>query len=315
MNFEIKDRGLRHSPAKPKSNRKVFAHYMVGLTCGQSPSQWTHDIQTARAAGIDGFALNIGPSDPWTDAQLHLAYTIAEQLGDFFLFISFDMAPGRSWAVVQVVDLINRYKGSVAQMLVNGKPLVSTFEGPAWSDNWPEVRCRTGGIFLVPDWSSIGPYGIASKLDLIDGAFSWNAWPTMGCTRMTAVEDKLYIRSLGGKKYMMGVSPWFYTHLPQWNKNWHCSSESLWYDRWQQVIETQPDFVQIITWNDFGESSYICDISPAQIVSGAENTDTPKWIYLQKTLLLPGTAQHQRGTFATVVLYGAREARSRQHTV
>jgi len=35
--------------------------------------------------------------------------------------------------------------------------------------------------------------------------------------------------------------------LPQWNKNWYCSSESLWYDRWQQVLEVKPDFVQIIT--------------------------------------------------------------------
>ena len=69
-------------------------------------------------------------------------------------------------------------------------------------------------------------------------------------------------------KYMMGVSPYFYTSqclnlsasaggvsvvltlrtdLPQWNKNWYCSSESLWYDRWQQILEVQPDFVEIIT--------------------------------------------------------------------
>lgn len=28
--------------------------------------------------------------------------------------------------------------------------------------------------------------------------------------------------------------------------------------------------MQIITWNDYGESSYICDIAPAQVVQGAE---------------------------------------------
>jgi glucan endo-1,3-alpha-glucosidase len=31
-----------------------------------------------------------------------------------------------------------------------------------------------------------------------------------------------------------------------------------------------PDFVEIITWNDYGESSYICDTNPAHIVQGAE---------------------------------------------
>jgi len=79
------------------------------------------------------------------------------------------MAAGQ-WAVPQVVDLINRYKCSSAQMFMDGKPFVSTFEGPGWADNWNTVRDQTGGIFLVPDWSSIGPYGVGQKLDLIDGA-------------------------------------------------------------------------------------------------------------------------------------------------
>lgn len=35
--------------------------------------------------------------------------------------------------------------------------------------------------------------------------------------------------------------------LPQWNKNWYSSSESLWFDRWEQVLDVMPDFVQIIT--------------------------------------------------------------------
>ena len=39
----------------------------------------------------------------------------------------------------------------------------------------------------------------------------------------------------------------FLIDLPQWNKNWYSSSESLWYDRWQQVLEIMPDFVEIIT--------------------------------------------------------------------
>jgi glucan endo-1,3-alpha-glucosidase len=77
--------------------------------------------------------------------------------------------------------------------------------------------------------------------------------------------------------------------LPQWNKNWYSSSESLWFDRWQQVLDVMPDFVEIITckWNacyscfrflvltcltgnDYGESSYICDTNPHQIVQGAD---------------------------------------------
>jgi hypothetical protein len=31
----------------------------------------------------------------------------------------------------------------------------------------------------------------------------------------------------------------------------------LWYDRWQEVWVVQPEFVEILTWNDYGESHYI----------------------------------------------------------
>lgn len=79
------------------------------------------------------------------------------------------MAAG-SWTVPQVVALINRYKVSGAQMVVDGQPFVSTFEGPGWADNWPVVREETGGILFIPDWSSLGPFGVGEKLDLIDGA-------------------------------------------------------------------------------------------------------------------------------------------------
>lgn len=171
-------------------NRKVFAHYLVricafsarvtnpiltsvqvGLTLGHSKAQWEADICAARQAGIDGFAMNIGPQDPWTKDQLRLAYTAANDVapGGFGLFISFDMAAGE-WKISQVISLINEFKALPAQYEVDGLPLVSTFEGAQWAGNWDSVRQVTGGIFLVPSWTSIGPHGVFDKLDVIDGA-------------------------------------------------------------------------------------------------------------------------------------------------
>jgi glucan endo-1,3-alpha-glucosidase len=79
------------------------------------------------------------------------------------------MAAG-CWAVARVVDLINQRKKSPAQATVDGKPLVSTFEGPEWAGNWPVVRRQAGEICLIPDWSSLGPHGVGHRRDLIDGA-------------------------------------------------------------------------------------------------------------------------------------------------
>ncbi|KAI1405037.1 glycoside hydrolase family 71 protein [Hypoxylon fuscum] len=256
--------------AKPRqdSGRQVFAHYMVGLTSGQSQDQWQQDITEAKSAGIDGFALNIGSADSWNGEQLQLAYDTASSNG-FTLFLSFDMAAS-SWTVDQVVQLVNQYKGASSQLKVNGKPLVSTFEGPGWADNWSSVRSATGDIFLVPDWSSLGAQGVGSKLSQIDGAFNWGAWPNANEYTINTGNDIAYKSSLQGKAYMMGVSPYFYTNLPQYSKNWYSSSDSLWYDRLKQVLDILPEYVEIITWNDYGESSYINDPIPAQIVSGAE---------------------------------------------
>ncbi|KAI0116081.1 glycoside hydrolase family 71 protein [Hypoxylon sp. NC0597] len=253
---------------RQSGNRQVFAHYMVGLTSGQSQDQWQKDISEAKSAGIDGFALNVGSADSWNAQQLQLAYDTASSNG-FSLFLSFDMAAS-SWTVDQVVSLVNQYKGASSQLKVNGKPFVSTFEGPNWADNWASVRSATGDIFLVPDWSSLGPQGVGSKLSQIDGAFNWGAWPNANEYTITTGNDQAYKSSLQGKAYMMGVSPYFYTDLPQYNKNWYSSSDSLWYDRWKQVLDIQPEYIEIITWNDYGESSYINDPVAAQIVSGAE---------------------------------------------
>lgn len=153
------------------ADREVFAHYIVGITSGQTRDEWQLDISQAKASGIDGFALNIGASDDYNDAQLHLAYDVASSNG-FSLFLSFDMQAS-SWSADQITSYINTYKVFSSQFKVNNLPVVSTFEGPSQADIWPGVRSSTGGIFLVPDWASLGAQGVGSKLSLIDGACMW----------------------------------------------------------------------------------------------------------------------------------------------
>ena len=79
------------------------------------------------------------------------------------------MAAG-DWSVQQVAGLVNAYKDRRLQCRVDGRPFVSTFEGPGWAEKWNAVRQQTGAIFLVPDWSSLGAHGVGGKLGLIDGA-------------------------------------------------------------------------------------------------------------------------------------------------
>jgi hypothetical protein len=238
------------------------ANYLVqvGNANGNTIAEWTDDITLAIASHIDGFALNIAAQDPSNAASLSNAFTAANQLakagtlGDFKMFFSFDYAAEGPWEPSAVTALIQEYGPNYAYFLYNNQSFVSTFEGPANANDWVGIKQATN-CFFIPDWSSIGPVA-AEKTGVVDGLFSWNAWPT-GAMDITTATDEAYISALNGQPYMMPASPWFFTNLPGDGKNWLWRGDDLWYDRWQQVIEIAPEFVEIITWNDYGESHYI----------------------------------------------------------
>lgn len=233
-----------------------------------SPEDWASDIAMAKDAQIDGFAMNIAAGDPNTDRVLAAAYSAAETAGDFTMFLSFDYLSMGAWDASQIINKINQYKYSSAQFNYEDKPLVSTFEGVTNTDDWSSIKDATN-CFFVPDWSSLGPAGFSSHLKTVDGAFSWDAWPE-GAADKSPEADEAWMEMLGSKPFMMPVSPWFYTNMPQWDKNWLWRGDDLWYDRWQEVVRLQPAMVQILTWNDFGEAHYIGPIHDGGIPSGAD---------------------------------------------
>lgn len=217
-------------------------------------------MELARASLIDGFVLNIAPQDPSTLPSVALAFQAAEPL-NFTLFFSFDYLAQGPWPADAVTALLQKHAPLPVYFKPDGKkPLVSTFEGPGNAGDWPAIKAATDALF-VPDWGSVAPaeaVGLAGGV--VDGLFTFDAWPE-GDTNMTVDGDRAVQEALKGKPgggvYMMPVSPWFFTNLPGFNKNWLWRGDELWDVRWAQVMEVQPDFVQILTWNDYGESHYI----------------------------------------------------------
>lgn len=232
----------------------------VGNANGNTIAEWIDDITLAIASHIDGFALNVGAQDISNAASLSNAFTAANQLasagtlGDFRMFLSFDYAASGAWDASAVIALINEYGPNYGYFQYNNQSFVSTFEGPPNANDWVGIKKATG-CFFIPDWSSIGPVA-AEGTGIVDGLFSWNAWP-IGAVDITTAIDEAYIIALNGQPFVMPVSPWFFTNLPGYGKNWLWRGDDLWYDRWQQVIQIAPEFVEIITWNDYGESHYI----------------------------------------------------------
>ncbi|CAD6446789.1 70f8fb62-2be9-40c0-91c7-3914c6610b41 [Sclerotinia trifoliorum] len=270
------------------SARAVFAHFMVDNTGEFTQQKWLIEMQLAITANIDAFALNIASGRLFNDEQISNAFAAASS-ADFKLFFSFDYASEGAWDKAVVTALLQQYTSNAAYFHTTdtSQPLVSTFEGPASAADWIEIKASTG-CFFIPDWSSLGA-NAALELEggVADGLFNWAAWSQNG-ERMNTYIDASYLQYLGKKPYMMPASPWFYTNLPGFDKNWVWPdiSMSLWSDRWTEILLQKPDYVEIISWNDYGESHYISQSSPSPPFLDGDDTfdyvtgiDHDAWTY------------------------------------
>ncbi|KAL4876792.1 glycosyl hydrolase family 71-domain-containing protein [Aspergillus karnatakaensis] len=257
-------------------DRLVFAHFMIGIVSNRySAADYDDDMQRAKSLGIDAFALNIGV-DPYTDQQLNLAYQSAANNG-MKVFISFDF---NWWGIgqgYQVGQKIAQYASLPAQLKVDGKVFVSSFAGDGLDIN--AMRSAAGQeIYWAPNYHP--EYG--TNMNGVDGLLNWMAWPNDGNNKaprpgaeVTVQQgDQMYINT--GKDYVAPVSPWFFTHFgPEvpYSKNWVFPGDLLWYDRWQEILTMGPRFIEIVTWNDYGESHYIGPLSSPHTDDGAS-----KWV-------------------------------------
>jgi hypothetical protein len=220
-------------------------------------------MQRAKAAGIDAFALNIA-KDTYTTDQLNYAYESAGN-NDMKVFMSFDYNEADIYFGSGDVDLVAKFIRDFAdkpgQLKVDNKVFVSSFNGDdsdAHRLNPQAIRDAAGiDLFIVPNFDA------GRNADGIDGAFNWMGWdnnganraPTAGANITTSQSDSAYTSWLGDKAYMAPVSPWFFTNFP--SKAWNFPGDLLWFRRWNEVLALAPRFIEIVTWNDYGESHYL----------------------------------------------------------
>ncbi|KAL8670210.1 MAG: hypothetical protein Q9168_005243 [Polycauliona sp. 1 TL-2023] len=269
----------KRQPADNQSaGNMVFCHFMMGIVASRtSAADYDSDMTRAKSYGIDAFALNIG-TDDFTDKQLGYAYQSAAKNG-MKVFISFDFNWFTTSQTADVGAKIKQFGGQPAQLKVgpNGDQVfVSSFAGDGL--DLAAVRSAAGmPLFISPNFEAANAAGA-------DAAFNWIAWPSNGANKAPTASanvtvgdgDQAYVKALGGKPYMAPVSPWFSTHYGaevSYSKNWVFPSDLLWYERWTEILQLAPQFVEIITWNDYGESHYIGPLSSPHSDDG-----NSKWV-------------------------------------
>ncbi|KAJ5641704.1 alpha-1-3-glucanase/mutanase [Penicillium lividum] len=274
-------------------DRLVFCHFMVGITSNRiNSSEYDDDMQRAKNAGIDAFALNIG-TDSYTDTQLNFAYASAYRNG-MKVFISFDF---NWWGTGQgsaVGAKIKEYASHPAQLKVDGKVFVSSFSGDG-VDVDAMTAAAGQSLFFAPNF-----HPGEGDFSAVQGALNWMAWPSNGDNKAPTAEkivevphgDQSYLDLLSDNSYIAPVSPWFFTHFGcevSYSKNWVFPSDLLWYRRWRQILALQPRFVEIITWNDYGESHYVGPLSSPHTDDGSSQwvMDMPHdgWLEMAKPFI------------------------------
>lgn len=229
-------------------------------------------MKQAKAAGIDAFALNIG-IDSYTNTQLNYAYQSAANIG-MNVFISFDFNWFTTSQTSEIGQIIKTYGSQSAQLKVGGKIFVSSFKGDGL--DLDAVASASGhsrtDLFFAPNFE---PTNAGSA----DALFNWMAWPNNGDNKapgssnnLTVSDgDRTYISALAGKPYMASVSAWFSTHFGlevSYSKNWVFPSDLLWFQRWTEILTLAPQFLEIISWNDWGESHYISSLGSPHLDDG-----------------------------------------------
>lgn len=98
-----------------------------------------------------------------------------------------------------------------------------------------------------------------------DGVFGWNSWPAQGAgnveTNDQTTDDGVWKQAVSnsqGKIRIAGLSPLLFKHYA--GQNWYRRGEQNLELRMPELLQDQPDMIEIQTWNDAPESHYIGNI-------------------------------------------------------
>ncbi|MCK1368280.1 glycoside hydrolase family 71 protein [Bradyrhizobium sp. 62] len=258
---------------RPSVPKMVFAHYMVccpaaGLAA--TVEDFEREIRTARANGIDGFALNVpgwSREPHYFDLSRRIFRAAERSKLAFKLFMSFDNAP-----VDDSATMVDELSQSPAYLRIDGRPVVSTYSGtPEWGTRLAERLLASGRRpFLVPNyqypsehfWARNYGHPTAQFLDdlyrahpELDGYFVFG--PDLGYPKPPSDGALVAARSrVAAKISMIGIMP-YYRGLRGNFRLFESGGFQGMAAQWIAAIESGADWVEIVTWNDWGESTYV----------------------------------------------------------
>jgi len=264
--------------APPKAHgvpKRVFAHYMV--CCPVAGGAVTvedlkNEIREAQVRGLDGFALNCGGWDKGGGMEYKprcvKIYEAAKQLGTGFqIFISMDYCCGNN--LDETRDAIETFRDHPNQFRVGGRPVLSTYGGEGHEPKPAQDKIalvRKLGGFFVPFFFGTNygdfddPNVVAEIMRDYGDADGYFFFGTAGrADEITRRNRRLCEAWQGaGKLFMAAVTP-YYRSFGRLNETRGFSGMA---QEWEGAIRDGADWIEITTWNDWNEKTYVAPFGP-----------------------------------------------------
>lgn len=261
------------------------------------------DIRAARELGLDGFALNRFSRD---QANPDMENFIIEQQNqgipstEFGFFLSMD----GDWPLTDTLGFVQDWGADPYYIKVDGKPLLGTYSGEsfgdtAWTNQVTNVLETSGlGVTFIPYFERTDPNGITptqaafttvlntfpNSTDGLHQFFSHRSVPyrtsdpNFGVNAAWSSLDLLEAESAAckakSKKFMGFVAPYYWAVDHSARQYYEYMGGRGLEAQFTSImgVAQQPHMLEIATWNDYTESTYI---SPSRIVPGIPGFASP----------------------------------------
>lgn len=285
-NWEWKGKGPNHDPARllPDGRRDIASVYypLIGVYDSADPAVIEYHMLTAMAAGIDGFVLDwYGiPSDeekgfaPLLATAQRLGFKMVICFEDKAMFGYHYHARTREEAVANAIRnltyILDTHATSPAYLRLDGRPVIVNF---SWSEPSASVNDQgfsaaeyqrilsavrqTHDLYFVHDYhchlrenywpvcDNVYPW-LDAKGDCLNRFYA-TAREQLRAGRIGLIASLVFPGFDNTGVWGWGDGPYI---TPRENGNYYKRS-------WEQALTNHTQFVQIATWNDFGEGATI----------------------------------------------------------
>ncbi len=227
-------------------------------------SDLRHEIQLAKAIGIDGFAVNILSLHGQLWQQTLRLLQVAEEQ-DFTILIMPDMNAqfkAEPEYLVPLLKYLDQY--SNAHRLQDGRLVVAPYmaenQSPQW---WADVIAQLNAagvpIAFVPvfhdmtkQWQNFRQQLKSDTRSVLSGISEWGPRTPLGADRLQERLQRMH------KENLLVMSPVAPQDMRPKSSIFTEANNSESYRRmWESTINADADWVHIITWNDYSESTEI----------------------------------------------------------